>query len=176
MGSSRARFGASMVARALRPPQRVLHTRQDLPSATVVPQIDPRSSLRDDNLPGGITSACFSERTLAVKPLRLVRGRATGHSAKTMRSGWLARTAFVSQRRHLAGCPICPPRGVQPHFAGTAARTDLLIFVFSSPTLGASKTASQAPERGMQISGQKFLSDNAFSEANTSHPQHASRV
>jgi len=43
-GSSRMRFGAKLVARALRPPHRVLHTRQDWPSATEVLQIDLRSS------------------------------------------------------------------------------------------------------------------------------------
>jgi len=36
-----------LVARALRPPHRVLHTRQDWPSATVVLQVDSRSSLRE---------------------------------------------------------------------------------------------------------------------------------
>ena len=42
-GSSRKRFGAKLVARALRPPHRVLHTRQDWPPATEVLQIDLRS-------------------------------------------------------------------------------------------------------------------------------------
>jgi len=53
-GSSRKRFGAKLVARALRPPHRVLHTRQDWPPATEVLQIDRRSSLRRSCLPSGI--------------------------------------------------------------------------------------------------------------------------
>ena len=53
-GSSRKRFGAKLVARALRPPHRVLHTRQDWPPATEVLQIDRRSLLRGLCLPSGI--------------------------------------------------------------------------------------------------------------------------
>ena len=53
-GSSRKRFGAKLVARALRPPHRVLHTRQDWPPATEVLQIDRRSLLRRSCLPSGI--------------------------------------------------------------------------------------------------------------------------
>jgi hypothetical protein len=53
-GSSRKRFGAKLVARALRPPHRVLHTRQDWPPATEVLQIDRRSLLRGSCLPSGI--------------------------------------------------------------------------------------------------------------------------
>ena len=61
-GSSRKRFGAKLVARALRPPHRVLLTRQDWPSATEVLQIDLRSLLRNSCLPSGIVTSRSSER------------------------------------------------------------------------------------------------------------------
>jgi hypothetical protein len=44
----------ALVARALRPPHRVLLTRQDWPLAIVVLQVDSRSSLRDGDLPSGV--------------------------------------------------------------------------------------------------------------------------
>lgn len=48
------RFGAKLVARALRPPHRVLHTRQDWPSATEVLQKELRSDASQRYLPSGI--------------------------------------------------------------------------------------------------------------------------
>jgi hypothetical protein len=54
-------FRRKLVARALRPPHRVLHTRQDWPPATEVLQIHLRSLLRRGYLPSGIVYARSSE-------------------------------------------------------------------------------------------------------------------
>ncbi len=70
-----------------------------------------RSLLRGFGLPGGIPGQRSSGRAPAVKPLRLARGRATGHSARTMRSGWLARAAFVFGSAGSAGLWYRHPGG-----------------------------------------------------------------
>src|SRR5580765_6596062 len=90
-----ARFGARLVARALRPPHRVLHTRQDWPSATVVLQIDLRSSLRKWRSAECIENSASRSACEMDSPMPRAWTRVTERIAKLMRSGWLAWTAFV---------------------------------------------------------------------------------
>jgi hypothetical protein len=67
-GFPRCVLGHTLVARALRPPQRVLHTRQDWPLAVAVPQAEPRGLLCGWRPGGWVSVVLLRERALISRP------------------------------------------------------------------------------------------------------------
>src|SRR5215475_9451773 len=88
-----------MVARALRPPHRVLHTRQDWPPATVVLQIDLRSLLREwrsaECINTALLGACRDELPHASC---VDKGHRTNCKTNAVRVAGLGRICFESSR------------------------------------------------------------------------------
>src|ERR1700746_2245557 len=125
-GSSRKRFGAKLVARALRPPHRVLHTRQDWPPAAEVLQIDRRSLLRGLCLPSGIVlRALFGAQVRDELPHAscVEMGDRTFRENNAVQVAGLDRICLLVVGRQSMALSIQP------------SSRFLLIFVFSSPRL-----------------------------------------
>jgi len=144
------------------------HTAGLAAGATAVLQVVGEVRFASDDLPSSIVARTLrSAGEQGCSPPCLVRGSGThGISRKTMRSGWLARTAFVLSGRSSTVNRLLYPILLlrAPARAALCELSWQLCFVFSSPILMALQSGCASGTRRLQLSSQEFWIASEFSK------------